>query len=155
MSVVVKIKNYILWGNIRRDPQGLRNVLISEEALLFQEHLIPLITVGKPKCTTCVLALKDVVMPRMTNCVISGYVNCLDEDAVAVECMVIHRSCFLGLVWRNPGPVVIYIVGRSETQIQMFNPFPEAIIVPTNMVMGTLEPTMGKWILVTEECPLD
>ncbi len=91
------IRDEVLLGDdiLRLDPEGPADILNSEKVLLFRGECIPMMTVKNSsgaQRNIQVLAASDFDIPRMTECLIDGYLESNMEDPAVERCLTVEPN---------------------------------------------------------------
>ena len=80
--MVAEIEDQILLSEdiLRRDPEGPMDILNTEKVMMFKGLWISLHMVGELKQKIKVLAVNMLVLPRMTEQIVDGYLDWSEED---------------------------------------------------------------------------
>ena len=144
LLVVADISDQVLLGeNLLREDKslGLGDILYSENILRLGGKQIPLCMVNTPEHALHIVSVDDEIIPAMSEKLVDGFIerpdsDILGEDSMLVETNVAFRDRFGCLLT----PVVVNTAGQVSTCVRVFNPFPQPVLIPGEVIMGELEP---------------
>ena len=144
LLVVADISDQVLLGeNLLREDKSLGpgDILYSENILRLGGKRIPLRMVNTPEHALHIVSVDDEIIPAMSEKLVDGFIERPDsdiqgEDSMLVETNVAFRDRFGCLLT----PVVVNTAGQVSTCVWVFNPFPQPVLIPGEVIMGELEP---------------
>ena len=149
---VADIKDDVLLGDniLRRDPEGPMNIMNSQNIVTFRGQEIPLEPVGLPMRALRLTTIDDEVIPGMSEKIIDafvhrpeGYYSEQAEEDLLVEGDPSFQEKYGCLVT----PVVVRTVGKVTTQMRIFNPFAEPVLLGGEEALGSLTPVKIEHVL--------
>ena len=154
--MVAEIEDQILLSNdiLRRDPEGPMDILNTEKVMVFKGLQIPLHTVGEQEQKIKVLTVNMLILPRMTEQIVDGYLDQSEEDEGTEQCMLVKSDpAFKQRYGCMVVPAVVDVAGRTTTRVRVFNPYAELVTIHGDVVMAGMEETWVRGVLVNEERP--
>ena len=99
-----------------------------------------------------IVSVDDEIIPAMSEKLVDGFIERPEadipgEDSMLVETNVAFRDRFGCLLT----PVVVNTAGQVSTCVRVFNPFPQPVLIPGEVVMGELEPVEVLRVLKEKE----
>ena len=163
----VKIKKWLAIGQIqddvllgddilREDVFGPVDIMYSKGILRFRGKRIPIRTVNSHQGGSLkVVSIDTEVVLGMTEKIVDGFLERPNTQAREGD-----EQCMLVEV--DPGfseqhkvllaPVIVDCTGKVSVAVRVYNPFQDTVVIPGNMVMGSLEPVEVAGVLKEHEC---
>ena len=147
-AVVAEIDDDGLLGIdvLQNGDGGPADLLLSKGMLAVQDNEVPIIQVGLKSRVRRVTAADHFVIPPQSESVIDVYVERNDSDDFLSEnnCLVEETEHFRETYPLKMASTLVDINKGCTCKIRLLNPFPTAVSIKQDTVVGTAEPIVGK-----------
>ena len=151
---VSRIRDDVLLGDdiLREDVFGPADIMYSEGVLRFRGKRIPIRTVNSHQGGSLrVVSIDTEVIPGMTEKIVDGFLerlNTLTKEG-GEQCMLVEADPVFSEQYKVLlAPVIVDCAGK----VRVCNPFQDTVVIPRNVVMGSLEPVEVAGVLKEHEC---
>ena len=152
---VGRIWDDVLLGDdiLREDVFGPVDIMYSEGVLRFRGKRIPIRTVNSHQGGSLkVVSINTEVVPGMTEKIVDGF---LERPNTRVTSSAFSLRADPGFSeWYKVllTPVIVDCAGKVSVVVRVCNPFQDTVVIPGNVVMGSLEPVEVAGVLKEHEC---
>ena len=130
---------------LQNGKEGPTDILLSKGVLMIENQEVPIIQVGLKQCIRRVTAADHSIIPAQSEAVIDVYVERRDYDDFTCESEYIIEPTehFRQEYPLQMASTLVDINQGCTCKVRMLNPFPTAISIKQNSVLGTAEPIIG------------
>ena len=130
---------------MQNGKEGPTDILLSKGVLMIENQEVPIIQVGIKQCIRRVTAADHSIIPAQSEVVIDVYVERRDYDDYTCESEYIIEPTehFWQEYPLQMASTLVDINHGCTCKIRILNPFPTAISIKQNSVLGTAEPIIG------------
>ena len=154
-AVVAEIDDDGLLGIdvLQNGDGGPADLLLSKGMLAVQDNEVPIIQVGLKSRVRRVTAADHFVIPPQSESVIDVYLERNDSDDFLSEnnCLVEETEHFRETYPLKMASTLLDINKGNTCKIRLLNPFPTAVSIKQDTVVGTAEPIVGKLRILFEK----
>ena len=153
-----QIRDDVLLGDdiLREDVFGPADIMYSEGVLRFRGKRIPIRTVDSHQGGSLKVASIDTeVVPGMTEKIVDGFLERPSTQAREgdEQCMLIEVDPGFSERYKVLlAPVIVDCAGKVSVAVRVCNLFQDMVVIPRNVVMGSLEPVEVAGVLTEHEC---
>ena len=163
----VKVKKWLAIGHIRDDVLlgddilredifGPADIMYSKGVLRFRGKRISIRTVDSNQGASLkVVSIDTEVVPGMTEKIVDGF---LERPTTQIregdeQCMLVEADPGFSERYKVLlAPVIVDCAGKVSVAVRVCNPFQDVVVIPGNVVMGSLEPVEVAGVLKEHEC---
>ena len=153
-----RIRDDVLLGDeiLREDVFGPADIMYSKGVLRFKGKRIPIRTVDSHQGSSLkVVSIDTEVVPGMTEKTVDGFLERPNTQAREgdEQCMLIEADPGFSEWYKVLlAPVIVDCTGKVSVVVRVCNPFQDMVVIPGNVVMGSLEPVEVAGVLKEHEC---
>ena len=141
---------------LREDVFGPADIMYSEGILRFRGKRIPIRTVDSHQGGSLkVVSIDTEVVPGMTEKIVDGFLERPNTQAREgdEQCMLIEADPGFSERYKVLlAPVIVDCTGKVSVAVRVNNPFQDMVVIPGDMVLGSLEPVEVAGVLKGHEC---
>ncbi|MCG7875455.1 MAG: hypothetical protein N0C90_03920, partial [Candidatus Thiodiazotropha endolucinida] len=138
---------------LQNDSSGPTDLIMSKGVLRIKGQEVPIIQVGVTNRTRKVTAADNILIPAQSECVVDVYVQrCEYDDFNSEKDYIIEPT--ENFQTEYPLQMATTLVDINEActcKVRMLNPFPTAMTIKQDAVIGKAEPIEGKPITVAHQ----